>query len=315
MRKSVLEDFVYMSEAHVHVDEVNRQIKRDCQSRTLLAGENSFSLCPTYQELDRDERRTPIDILQTRCYCDRCAMRRRRRYQYKCTPVFRYIPVLMKVGCTNSIYDYMVAEQKVSVACVCSEKLKSKFNRRTEISTKQRIEHDVTRNSNTENKATHYKRIRQPRPVQIDSDVEATPHAFESTDTIDFAQNGTNDGEVQRHHTEGSLLETEKMARTFVSTDDNIDSSEEIQTEIHVPETEKMPVDFESMEGIAESVETVSTRTNHHGLTSHPTERKSQDFKSTNAEPQNVFPPVDPEMSSVYDDIQGYDTSIERMPK
>ncbi|OWF44551.1 uncharacterized protein LOC110458227 [Mizuhopecten yessoensis] len=323
MRRSVLEDFVYMSEAHVQIDEVTKQDEQNCPPRSLLSSQNSFSLCPTYQELDRDERRTPSDILQNRCRCERCAMRRRRHHKYICESVYRYIPVIMRVGCTNGIYDYMIAEQKVSVACVCKEKPKSKLGNRTVVSTEQMMEQygssDGESISETEKMATNNENAKLLRP-----ELKKMSEVLESlVSVLDSNQNEIDMEEIQEHQRAESSPETEKMPKTFVPIEDAVDTNEDVQDnqpEIPILDTEKMPEIYSSREDIMESAEhnTEEMSPNQRDMTSNPTEKMPQDFQPVNAQPHNAFIPDNQKMPTDFEHIHEHGThftSHERMPK
>ncbi|XP_069139205.1 titin-like [Argopecten irradians] len=265
MRRSLLEDFTYMSEAHVHTDDIFQTNDRSCPPRKLQSSTPNISLCPTYQVLDRDERRTPSNILQTRCRCDRCNMRKKRRYQYKCTPVFRYIPVLMQTGCTNGVYDYMVAEEKVSVACVCTESSKSKQSQRTESSTLQRKEYSLSDNTGSvpdiDKMSVNFESIKPPESSQSRN----TPNiidfrSMESKEEIEEGDNEENEEwkeeeeglaeeEVEdeedenQHQTQERLSHLEKIPSVIEAFDDTaVEASKEMLPEIQQQDIEKMPI-------------------------------------------------------------------------
>lgn len=103
---------------------------RDCPSRRDITRPDIYPLCPTFQELDSDQRRIPSNIIQTRCRCDNCVTHHRRRHRNMCTPVFRNLPVIRRVGCVHGVYEYMEFQEKVSVACVCMGKLELKKRRK-----------------------------------------------------------------------------------------------------------------------------------------------------------------------------------------
>ncbi|XP_033757359.1 uncharacterized protein LOC117339752 [Pecten maximus] len=311
MRRSVLEDFVYMSEAHVQIDEINQH--RDCPSRTLLSNTDSISLCPTYQSLDRDERRTPSDILQTRCRCDRCAMRRRRRYQYRCTPVFRYIPVLMRVGCTDGIYDYMVAEEKVSVSCVCTEKNKFKQNRKTVSSVEERVKYSVSGDIgsilNKEKMPINYENRNQSQPEQSRDVLERMPYVYKSPEhATDYTHGEYVEGEVQEHHSEESFPETEKMPITNEVLDKAVDSTEGIQSETQLLTNDKNPDKLASREDVIESTE-------QNAATPKPNRQYTTETSTNRDSKENGLTPGNRKIPAVYDDIHGHYTNNERMPK
>ncbi|XP_060072545.1 interleukin 17-like protein [Ylistrum balloti] len=110
--------------------------------RSLLQGDTSCpvptgngeledpSTCPSYLVKEVDATRIPSTIVHAQCRCDSCqisGLRHKRRQQYACEPVYRFLPVLKRQNtCINGEYEYVLSQQKVAVACHC---VRSRTNR------------------------------------------------------------------------------------------------------------------------------------------------------------------------------------------
>ncbi|XP_021365521.1 interleukin 17-like protein [Mizuhopecten yessoensis] len=101
-----------------------------CPAPTDQDDSEDPSTCPSYLVKEVDPTRIPSAIVHARCRCENCqisGLRSRRRHQYACEPVYRFLPVLKRQStCIDGEYQYALVHQRVAVSCHC---VRSRNNR------------------------------------------------------------------------------------------------------------------------------------------------------------------------------------------
>ena len=78
--------------------------------------------------LNSDDRRRPIDIMESKCLCDGCILNHRENRAYNSVPVYVSKQVMMLDPCNNGTKQYRVKRTwiKVAVGCTCAVPMFSK---------------------------------------------------------------------------------------------------------------------------------------------------------------------------------------------
>ncbi|KAJ8040213.1 Interleukin-17B [Holothuria leucospilota] len=82
---------------------------------------DAASLCPWYYDIDHDPDRIPTTISVAKCKCNSCLSPYDGKVQYDqaCQEVTYRLKVLKRRGCQNGLFNYVVEDEEVAVACAC----------------------------------------------------------------------------------------------------------------------------------------------------------------------------------------------------
>jgi hypothetical protein len=87
---------------------------------------NEISVCPWHTTVDLRRNRYPSMVSHAVCSCDKCLGLNSNKVdkQFKCKPVYKLTPALIRDEQCNSItgvYDWKPIIEKIAVSCVCAD--------------------------------------------------------------------------------------------------------------------------------------------------------------------------------------------------
>ncbi|XP_033756074.1 interleukin 17-like protein [Pecten maximus] len=113
--KSTLPEYLYINSQTMYGEPISNNDR--CPSRSYLIQQGALNtVCPSYDYIESDLDRIPVNISHTRCLCRHCLIGR----NHRCHVIRRQLPVLKKTGeCRNGEYVYNVEMEQVAVGCTC----------------------------------------------------------------------------------------------------------------------------------------------------------------------------------------------------
>ncbi|XP_069141006.1 interleukin-17D-like [Argopecten irradians] len=113
--KSTLPEYLHVSSQPVYGDPISDN--DHCPPRSYLVQQGAVNtICPSYNYIESDLDRIPINISHTRCLCRQCLA----GHNNMCHAIYRQLPVLRKTDtCRNGEIVYNVEMEEVSVGCTC----------------------------------------------------------------------------------------------------------------------------------------------------------------------------------------------------